>query len=114
MAKHTAVIQASVTRTATYAGADNVAVSANKLKEGTISLNITAASGTNPTMDVIVQDYVGGAWHTLVTFNQASAVSKQIARDVTTFGSKLRALATIAGITPSFTYSVTGTFERSY
>ena len=114
MAKHTAPIQASVARTASYTGADNVACSVNKLREGTISLNVTAVSGTDCSGSVVVQDYVGGAWHDLVTFNAATAVSKQVARNVTSFGTKMRALLTLTGTGDlSFTYSVYGVFDRA-
>ncbi len=81
-------------------------------------LNVTAASGTTPTLDVIIQDSVdnGSNWNTIGTFTQKNAVSREVininpakAESGTfqpMFGNLLRVQWTIGGTTPSFTFQV--------
>jgi hypothetical protein len=70
-------------------------------------LAVTAASGTTPTLDVVIEDSLDGAnWNTVATFTQKTAASVQ-AVDVTgLFSDQLRVRWTIAGTTPSFTFNV--------
>lgn len=71
-------------------------------------LSVTAASGTTPTLDVKIQAYdpSSDSWYdTGVAFAQATGTTTEritgaLAED------KLRAVATIGGTTPSFTFSV--------
>jgi hypothetical protein len=71
-------------------------------------LNITAASGTTPTLDVKFQDsydgtnYVdvaSGAFAQKTTTNSSSLVLSNV-------GPYLRAVQTVAGTTPSFTFDL--------
>lgn len=102
-------IQDQITRTATGNGA---AVEAKK-GTGCFELVVTAASGTTPTLDVVVQtskDGSGsglGAWRTVATFTQATAATSQRVSS-TSLDRFVRAAATIGGTTPSFSYSVRG------
>lgn len=71
-------------------------------------LNVTAASGTVPTLDVVIEDSVddGATWSTIGTFAQRTAAGRQ-AIDVTgPFADRLRIRWTITGGTPSFTFQV--------
>lgn len=71
-------------------------------------LNVTAATGTGPTLDVIIQDSVdgGATWNTIGTFAQATAVNRQVINITTPFTPLLRVSWTIAGGTPSLTFAV--------
>lgn len=75
-----------------------------------LTLNVTDASGTTPTMTVTIQTSADGStnWTTLGTaFNAATAVGTQ--RKVLSGADRfIRAQYTIGGTTPSFTFSVTG------
>ena len=99
----------AATRTATGQGS---AVEVKKAS-GCFELVVSAASGTTPTLDVVVQtskDGTGsglGAWRTVATFTQATAASSQRVSS-TALDRFVRASATVGGTTPSFTYTVRG------
>lgn len=79
-------------------------------------LDVGAVSGTTPTLDVVIQTSatVGGTYSTELTFAQVTAANKFAAGRVNLDGPNsgglarkfVRALATIAGTTPSFTFGV--------
>lgn len=70
-------------------------------------LRVTAASGTTPTLNVIIQDSLDGTnWNTIGTFAQATAATREVINIQTPFGPFLRAQYTIGGTTPSFTFEV--------
>lgn len=78
-------------------------------------LAITAASGTNPTLDVVIQHSIDGGttWHDLITFAQQTGTATLFAdyaeveaSTAQVYGDKLRAKWTVGGTTPSFTFSV--------
>lgn len=72
-----------------------------------LQLNVTAASGTTPTLDVVVQDTVDGTnYSTIATFTQAVGVTREVIRLSTPFTDSLRVSYEIGGVTPSFTFSV--------
>ena len=72
-----------------------------------MQLNVSAASGTSPTLDVVVQDTVDGTnYNTIATFAQATAVTREVIRLTTAFTDQLRVVGTIGGTTPSFTFEV--------
>ena len=73
-----------------------------------IQLEVTAVAGTNPTLDVLVQDTVDGTtYYTIATFAQKTGAATEVIRLATPFTDKLRASWTIGGTdTPSFTFSV--------
>lgn len=70
-------------------------------------LNVTAASGTSPTLDVVIEDsFDGTTWNQVATFTQKTAAGVQ-AVDVTgLFTDQLRVRWTVGGTTPSFTFDV--------
>lgn len=78
------------------------------------SLVVSAASGTNPTLDVVVQHSIDGTtWFDLITFtqrtsaaNEIKSVSEEQGTTVTAIGDRLRAKWTVGGTTPSFTFKV--------
>ena len=80
-------------------------------------LNVGAVSGTSPTLDVVIQSSstVGGTYSTELTFGQVTASTKFACGGLNIEGNNsgaiarkfIRALATIAGTTPSFAFSVT-------
>lgn len=70
-------------------------------------LNVTAASGTSPTLNVKVQAQdPAGNWYDILSFTQATAATKE-AKQLSIFGDKIKVVYTIGGTTPSFTFSVT-------
>lgn len=71
-------------------------------------LNVTAASGTTPTLDVVIEDTLdGGAnWNTIGTFTQRTAAGRQVVDITTPFSEQVRVRWTIGGTTPSFTFAV--------
>lgn len=105
-------LAASAARTAT--GNGTLEVDAHEYKQGAFYLDITAAGGTSPTLDVKVQtkDPVSGAWFDLVSFTQANAASKERKTVTGLLGNKLRVTWTIGGTSPTFTFSVGGHLEQ--
>ncbi|CAB4217194.1 hypothetical protein UFOVP1502_15 [uncultured Caudovirales phage] len=72
-----------------------------------MQLDVTVASGTTPTLDVVVQDTVDGTnYNTIATFTQATGVTREVIRLTTAFTDSLRVSYTIGGVTPSFTFAV--------
>lgn len=73
-------------------------------------LNVSAASGTTPTLNVKFQqkDLLSGEWFDMssLTFTQLTAVGKQAMSAASGLVTVVRAVATIAGTTPSFTFSL--------
>jgi len=76
-------------------------------------LNVSAVSGTNPTLDVEIQtlDPASGEYFTLVTFTQATGVTKEMKKVTDGLGRRLRVVWTIGGTNPSFTFSVGAVFK---
>lgn len=80
------------------------------LRDLDLVLDISAASGTTPTLDVSVeQSHDGVTWFSVTgqAFAQATAVSTQHKR-VTVHAPLVRVKWTVGGTTPSFTFSVSG------
>lgn len=70
-------------------------------------LNVTAASGTSPTLNVVIEDSLDGAnWNTIGTFTQRAAVGREVINITSVFGPQIRVRWTIAGTAPSFTFDV--------
>jgi hypothetical protein len=70
-------------------------------------INVTAASGTTPTLDVVIEDSLDGQnWNTVGTFAQKTAVAREVISVTTPFADRIRARATVGGTTPSFTFGV--------
>lgn len=71
-------------------------------------LDVTAASGTTPTLDVVLEDSLdgGATFNTVATFTQRTAAGRQVVDITTPFSDQLRVRWTIGGTTPSFTFAV--------
>ena len=70
-------------------------------------LDITAASGTTPTLNVIVQDSPDGTiWDTLLTHTQQTGAAINTQRTNGAIGRYIRVSYTVGGTTPSFTFTV--------
>jgi hypothetical protein len=70
-------------------------------------LDVTAASGTTPTLNVVLEDTLDGVnWNTIGTFAQRAAAGREVVSVTTPFTDRLRARWTVGGTTPSFTFSV--------
>lgn len=78
-------------------------------------LAVTAASGTTPTLDVTWQHSIdnGTTWFTVSTFTQKTATGNELkveaevaAATAEVYGNCMRAIWTIGGTSPSFTFSV--------
>lgn len=82
------------------------------MREGTFVLDVTAASGTTPTLDVVIQGRTSGSgtWVDLPggTFTRKVTTGSEAIRISGPLLTEIRASATIAGSTPSFTFSVIG------
>lgn len=103
---HSETVVTSAARTAT--GNSGPLTSYGIAKTLRAQLNITAASGTTPTLDAVIQDSLDGGttWNTIGTFAQKTASAREIINITTPFANTLRVLWTIAGTTPSFTFTV--------
>jgi hypothetical protein len=108
----------SVARTTTGNGGDtppgtgNVDNTTSTAFGGVGVLQVSAASGTTPTLDVKIQHSSNGTvWADLITFTQQNAVNGEYATVAGTVNRYLRALWTLGGTTPSFNFNVA--FKRN-
>jgi hypothetical protein len=71
-------------------------------------LNVTAASGTAPTLNVLIEDTIDGGltYNTIGTFAQKTAAGREVINITTPFSETLRVSWAMAGTNPSFTFSV--------
>lgn len=70
-------------------------------------LDVTAAAGTTPTLDVLVQDTIDGTnFYTVGTFARKTAAGREAINVTTPFTDTLRVSWTVTGVAPSFTFSV--------
>ena len=97
----------SGTRTAT---GDNSATPSDVkwAKEGMFFLDVTAVSGTDPTLDVTIQtkDDTSGCWFPIATFTQKTAVGRELKSVSANLGSIIAVFWKIEGTDPSFMFSV--------
>jgi hypothetical protein len=70
-----------------------------------VNIPVTAVTGTNPTMDVGVEesDDTGTNWFRVYDFERMTAVGMYRSEPLTLRGNRVRYVQTIAGTTPSFT-----------
>lgn len=72
-----------------------------------VQLDVTAASGTSPTLNVLVEDTLDGTnWNTVGTFAQRTAAGREVINITNPFADRIRVSWTVGGTTPSFTFSV--------
>lgn len=73
-----------------------------------LTLTVTAASGTSPTLDVSIEtSHDGTTWRSLGAFAQKTTVVTE-RKSFTGADRFVRATYTIGGTTPSLTFAVTG------
>lgn len=101
---------ASAARTAT---ANGTAFDTSDVDEITGTLSVSAASGTNPTLDVILQTTADGTnYYTAGSYTQKTGTGDE-AKVFTGLGSSSRWRWTIGGTdTPTFTFAISATFEK--
>src|SRR5690606_14086003 len=77
-------------------------------KEGTFFLNVTAVSGTDVTLDVVIEtkDPVSGEWFEIARFAQVTETDKEHITVTGGLGSVIRVVYAIAGEDASFTFSL--------
>ena len=98
------IASAAITTTATTSSI------ANNLGNGfQINIAVTAATGTNPTLDVRVEEsYDGGTnWVTLYEMQRITAVGSYNSPILRASGRHIRYVQTVSGTSPSFTRAVT-------
>jgi hypothetical protein len=77
-----------------------------------VQVDVTAASGVSPTLDVVIEDTLDGTnWNVIGTFAQKTGPGREVINITTLFADRLRARWTTGGTTPSFTFSVLGYVE---
>lgn len=70
-------------------------------------LDVTAASGTTPTLDAIIEDTIDGTnWFQVGAFVQKVTTGREAINITGLFSDVIRVRWTVAGTTPSFTFSV--------
>lgn len=94
---------------AVTASGNGAACDVTRFRDAVVMLDVTAVSGTSPTMTAKIQtsDDGGTTWYDLpsASFTAATAATTQ-AIQITNFGDTIRAAYTVGGTTPSFTFSV--------
>lgn len=96
---------ASAARTAS--GNDGGSVGWESASTIRAQLDVTAASGTSPTLDVVIEDTLDGTnWNVIGTFAQKTAAGREVINITTPFSNRVRVRWTVGGTTPSFTFSV--------
>lgn len=99
-------VDMSVPSAARTASGNTAAAEVGGLHTARAFLDVTAASGTAPTLDVVLEtSHDGTTWRTAKAFGQKTAVSSERLSnsDLDRF---VRWRWTIAGTTPSFTFKV--------
>ena len=76
-------------------------------------LDVTAASGTSPTLDITIRGYdpVGADYYTIITFVQKITTGTERIVLAILSDRTIDALWTIAGTTPSFTFTLTAVLK---
>lgn len=95
---------ASAARTTSSNSAVSILGAAKTLRA---QLNVTAASGTTPTLDVVIEDTLDGTnFQTIGTFAQKTTTGREVINITAAFSDQVRAKWTIAGASASFTFEV--------
>lgn len=109
----TSTLLASAARTTSGSSAE---LDTSDFREVVVYLNVTAASGTTPTLDLKAQslDPVSGVWMDVPSggLTQKTAAGTELKVVSSGLGARLRISYTIAGTTPSFTFSIGAAGKR--
>lgn len=90
----------------TTSGASDGSSAAAEFREANVLLDITAVSGTTPSLTVTVETSAdGSSWFSHTAFSAKTATGKDIQK-LGNLGTYLRVSYAISGTTPSFTFSV--------
>lgn len=108
MAERITSAENTVTSAARTATGSSAPVNVSTVSDAIVMLTCTAASGTTPTLDVKVQASADTiTWYDEGTsFTQITAASTPAVKKLTGLGLYIRYFWTIAGTTPSFTFSI--------
>jgi hypothetical protein len=99
------IASAAITSTATSAAF----TLANLQSQGYI-VAVTAVSGTNPTLDISIEEtYNGTNWHKIYDMERITTTGAYRTPIIPTAGSQYRVVRTVGGTTPSFTMSMVAT-----
>jgi hypothetical protein len=72
-----------------------------------VQLDVTAVSGTAPTLNVIVEDTLDGTnFNTIGTFAQKTTTGREVINITGAFSESVRVRWVVGGTSPSFTFSV--------
>lgn len=103
-AKHEVLVSSAARTTSGNSGALDGYGARTSLR---LQLEVTAASGTTPTLDVVVEDTLDGTnWNVVGTFAQKTAAGREVVNVTSFFADQIRVRWTTGGATPSFTFSV--------
>lgn len=72
------------------------------------ALNVTAQSGTTPTLDVDIEGLIGNIWYVLGSFTQVGAATGKETITVANVPEMIRASYTLGGTSPDYTFQVDG------
>lgn len=101
----TAALAAPEARTAS--GSSAAAAGYAGAKTLRAQLEVTAASGTSPTLNVTIEDSLDGVnWNIVGTFAAKTGVGREVINVTSPFADRLRVSWAIGGTTPSFTFGV--------
>lgn len=109
----TAILHASGAETAS-GDSKSTPVKVTQFQEGEFFLDVTAASGTNPTLDVtiVTRDPISLKWFVIATFTQATGVTTERKVLTANLGAFIAAAWAIGGTdTPTFTFSLGAVFK---
>lgn len=92
---------------------DTATLNAARAESMRLFLDVTAATGTSPTLDIDVetQDPASGKWRVLTSFTQATGVTDEMVTVSAPMGHALRVSYTLGGTTPDFTFSLGAVYE---
>lgn len=109
------VVSNTLTSSANFEAIANALLFGNTSKYGNVSkdilddarfyLNVTAAAGTAPTLDVVINATVNGVQYSIGSFTQATAVTTQLIT-IANCPHVIQIEVTIGGTSPSFTFEV--------
>ncbi len=109
MASRNQVLVASASRTTSGNSAD---LSVANESAAAFYLSVTAATGTSPTLDVVVEvKDAAGVYYPIATFAQLAAAGTERIAITPLPDSMIRVTWTIGGTTPDFTFSVGASFK---
>lgn len=70
-------------------------------------LDVTAATGTTPSLTVLVEDTLDGTnWNTVGSFSAKTATGREVINVTGVFADRIRVSWSITGTGPSFTFAV--------